>query len=108
MVMALKEVNSVNRQTFVHKLATTRKKSANAPTIYLINCELLVGASGFEPPTSRSRMLGAAKTFKYLPFSKVAATKDSRVLHPFPFLTIRYRLSAENSVHKLATTRTLS
>ena len=25
------------------------------------------------------------------------------VLHPFPFFTIRYRLSAENSVHKLAT-----
>ena len=27
----------------------------------------------------------------------------SRVLHPFPFLNIRYRSSAENSVHKLAT-----
>ena len=28
----------------------------------------------------------------------------STVLHPFLFFTIRYRLRAENSVHKLATT----
>ena len=53
----------VNRKNFVHKLATRRRKSVNAhDCMLLMYCELLVGARGFEPPTSRSRMIGAAKT----------------------------------------------
>src|SRR5688572_1795807 len=44
-------------------------------------------------------------------FESCSHQRISSVLHPFPFLTSRYRLCAENSVHKLATNhqrRTLS
>ena len=45
-------------KNFVHKLATRRKDSGNVHDgMWLMRCELLVGARGFEPPTSRSRNL---------------------------------------------------
>ena len=59
----LRAVNSLNQKIFVHKLATGRNGGINADDgNLLMNCELLVGARGFEPPTSRSLMIGAAKT----------------------------------------------
>src|SRR6185369_6973979 len=49
-------------KNFVHKLATRRKKSVNAHDFkWLVRCELLVGARGFEPPTSRSRTVRSTR-----------------------------------------------
>ena len=45
-------------KNFVHKLATTMETNVNSLDGKLLTyCELLVGARGFEPPTSRSRNL---------------------------------------------------
>ena len=53
---------------------------------------LMVGERGFEPPTSRSRIMSAAKN-QVFAFSKVAATKD---LERFTFVPILYHwLSVE-------------
>src|SRR5215217_8828927 len=55
-------VNLVNRKNVVHKLATQRLQPINAHDgKYLMGCELLVGARGFEPPTSRSRTVRSTR-----------------------------------------------
>jgi hypothetical protein len=43
-------------KNFVHNMATGCNRAGNAHDLkLLLDCELLVGARGFEPPTSRSR-----------------------------------------------------
>ena len=46
--------------------------------------------------------MSAAKR-KYLPFRKLQPPENLEDFTSFPFFTIGYKLSAENSVHKLAT-----
>ena len=46
----------------VHKLATTMETNVNSLDGKLLTyCELLVGARGFEPPTSRSRTVRSTR-----------------------------------------------
>jgi len=46
-----------------HKPATTKKQAANGGgRKYLMKWDLMVGARGFEPPTSRSRTVKHLKT----------------------------------------------
>ena len=62
MVTELIVVNSRKSKNFVHKLATQRKTAVNAgDRKLLMDCKLLVGARGFEPPTSRSRTVRSTR-----------------------------------------------
>ena len=91
-------------RNFVHKLAHRTKKSVSAHgPKFLIDCNLLVGARGFETSDLTVPNYERGKNVSICLFESCSHQEISRFLHPLPFFTIRYRLSAENSVHKLAT-----